>query len=101
MSFLVAPPEINSAQMYTGAGSGPMVVAAAAWNGLASELDSAAQSFLSVISGLAGQSWQGAASQAMAAAAAPYAGWLTTAASNASGAAAQAESVATAFESAL
>ena len=87
--------------MHGGAGSGPMLAAAAAWDGLASELDSAANSFSSVTSGLATQGWQGPASQAMVAAAAPYAGWLKTAAAQASGAAAQAQSVAGAFESAL
>ena len=101
MNFSVSPPEINSAQMYSGAGSGPMLAAASAWDGLASELDSAANSFSSVTSGLTTQAWQGPASQAMVAAAAPYAGWLKTAAAQASGAAAQAQSVAGAFESAL
>ncbi|HWT49243.1 MAG TPA: PPE family protein, partial [Mycobacterium sp.] len=101
MSFLTLPPEINSLLMYSGAGSAPMLEAAAAWNGLSSELGSAAQSFASVVSGLANQAWQGAASQAMASAAAPYAGWLSAAASQASGAAAQAVAVASAFETAL
>ncbi|WP_151039081.1 PPE domain-containing protein, partial [Mycobacterium tuberculosis] len=72
MNFSVLPPEINSGRMFFGAGSGPMLAAAAAWDGLAAELGLAASSFGSVTSGLAGQSWQGAAA-AMAAAAAPYA----------------------------
>ncbi|WP_155769736.1 PPE domain-containing protein, partial [Mycobacterium asiaticum] len=38
MSFWVLPPEINSLRMFSGAGSGPMVEAAAAWEGLAAEL---------------------------------------------------------------
>ncbi|MGH8916831.1 MAG: PPE domain-containing protein, partial [Actinomycetes bacterium] len=37
MEFGAIPPEINSARMYAGAGSGPMMAAAAAWNGLAAE----------------------------------------------------------------
>jgi PPE-repeat protein len=45
MSFLVLPPEINSLRMFSGAGSGPMLSAAAAWDGLAAELGSAAESF--------------------------------------------------------
>ena len=101
MSFMTLPPEINSLRMYSGAGSGPMMEAAAAWDGLSAELGSAAQSFSSVISGLAGQAWQGAASRAMTAVAAPYAGWLSAAASQASGAAAQAQAVASEFEAAL
>jgi PPE-repeat protein len=101
MSFLVLPPEINSAAMYSGAGSAPMLEAAAAWDGLASELGSAASSFSSVISGLVGQAWQGPASAAMTAAAAPYTGWLSAASAHASGAVGQARAVVSAFESAF
>lgn len=36
--FSVLPPEINSLRMYLGAGSAPMLQAAAAWDGLAAEL---------------------------------------------------------------
>ncbi len=85
VSFLVAPPEVNSARMYAGAGSGPMLAAAAAWEGLSGELGSAAGSFSSLTSGLVGSSWQGPASAAMMAAAAPYAQWLSTAATQAGG----------------
>ena len=101
MSFLTAPPEINSLMMFTGPGSSPLLEAATAWEGLASELGSAADSFSSLISGLAGQAWQGPASAAMAAAAAPYASWLSAASAHASGTATSAQAVAGAFESAL
>ena len=101
MSFMTLPPESNSLLMYSGAGAGPMLQAAAAWNGLSAELGSAAESFSSVLSGLAGQAWQGAASRAMTSAAAPYLGWLSAAASQASGAATQAQAVASEFETAL
>jgi hypothetical protein len=40
MDFGIFPPEINSGLMYTGAGSGPMLDATTAWEGLASELGS-------------------------------------------------------------
>ena len=36
--FGALPPEINSARMYTGSGSGPMLASAAAWDALAAEL---------------------------------------------------------------
>lgn len=93
MSFVVLPPEINSLRMFIGAGTAPMLAAAAAWDGLAEELGTAAQSFASVTAGLAGQAWQGPAALAMAAAAAPYAGWLTAAAAQSAGAAGQARAV--------
>ncbi|MGB9308399.1 MAG: PPE domain-containing protein, partial [Mycobacterium sp.] len=58
MNFSVLPPELNSALISSGAGSGPLLSAAAAWNGLAAELQAAASSFSSVTSGLAGGAWQ-------------------------------------------
>ena len=100
VNFSVLPPEINSLQMFTGPGSAPMLEAAAAWDGLASELSTAASSFSSVTSGLTGQAWQGAASAAMAAAANPYASFLSTASAQAQGAATHAQAVASAFEAA-
>ena len=93
MSFMTMPPEINSLRMFSGAGPAPMLAAATAWDGLASELGSAASSFSSVTSNLTGQAWQGPAAQAMMAAATPYAGWLSQAAAHASGAAGQARAV--------
>ncbi|WP_139822287.1 PPE domain-containing protein, partial [Mycobacterium lacus] len=60
-NFASLPPEIISARMFVGAGSGPLLTAAAAWEGLASELASAAASFRSVTAGLAAESWRGPA----------------------------------------
>ncbi|MCV7200286.1 PPE family protein, partial [Mycobacterium angelicum] len=103
MNFSVLPPEINSLRMFSGAGAGPMLAAAAAWQGLSQELGSAADFFSSVTAGLAGGSgtaWQGAAAEAMAAAAAPYAGWLSAASARAAQASAGANAVVSAFEAA-
>ncbi len=61
MEFPVLPPEINSVLMYSGVGSSPLLAAAAAWDGLAEELGSAAVSFGQVTSGLTAGVWQGAA----------------------------------------
>ena len=36
LDFAMLPPEINSARMYSGPGSGPMIAAASAWKSLAS-----------------------------------------------------------------
>ena len=92
MSYPVLPPEVNSALMHAGVGSGPMLAAATAWTGLANELRTAASSFASVTSGLSGQggTWQGPSAAAMAAAAGPYTAWLSTAASHSEQAASQA-----------
>ncbi|KLO30352.1 PPE family protein [Mycobacterium haemophilum] len=101
LDFSWLPPEINSARIFAGAGSGPLFVAAAAWDGLASDLQASASSFASVIAGLASGQWAGPASVSMAAAATPYVGWLSAAAGQAELAASQARAAATAFESAL
>jgi PPE-repeat protein len=98
MDFALLPPEINSAQMYDGPGSGPMLAAAAAWDGLATELHSAATSYGSVISELSAGPWLGAASAAMTGAAGPYVAWMTSTATQAEQTAMQAKSAAAAYE---
>jgi PPE-repeat protein len=100
-AFALFPPEINSALIYSGAGSGPLFTAAAAWEGLAAELAAAASSFESVILDLAGGAWLGPSSMSMVAASTPYVGWLHAAAAQAEIASAQAGAAAAAFESAF
>jgi PPE-repeat protein len=101
LDFSWLPPEINSARIFAGAGSGPLFMAATAWDGLAEDLQGSASSFQSVVTGLAAGPWSGPASASMAAAAAPYVGWLSAAAAQAASAAGQARAAATAFEAAL
>lgn len=62
--FGVLPLEINSALMFSGPGSGPLLSATAAWNGLADELSATAAAYESVITGLSGEAWIGPASAA-------------------------------------
>jgi PPE-repeat protein len=45
VNFSVLSPETNSLRMFSGAGSGPTLAAAAAWEGFSAELGSAAESF--------------------------------------------------------
>jgi PPE-repeat protein len=101
MSFAVLPPEANSARMFAGVGQGPLLAAAAAWDGLAEEFYTAAGSFASVTSQLAGEAWQGPAALAMTRATGPYLTWLSTAAGGAEQTAAQARLAASAFEAAM
>ncbi|QUR68196.1 PPE family protein [Mycobacterium spongiae] len=101
LDFSWLPPEINSARIFGGAGSSPLFVAAAAWDGLAADLAGSATSFQSVLSGLANGPWSGPASVSMAAAAAPYVAWLSAAAGQAELSAGQARAAALAFDAAL
>ena len=82
MDFATLPPEVTSGQMYAGPGDESLLAAAAAWNGLAAELHTAASSYGATIAELTA-SWQGPSSAAMAAAAAPYVQWLTATATQA------------------
>jgi hypothetical protein len=101
MDFLVLRPEVNSSRMFAGMGSGPMLAAARAWDGLAAELQLAAASFGLVTSGLSSGPWQGPSAVAMREAVSPYVAWLTGAASQAEQSATQVRAAAGAFEAAF
>ncbi|MFV8319942.1 PPE family protein [Mycobacterium sp. 23] len=101
MDFGILPPEINSARMYSGPGSAPMLAAATAWQEMAAELSSAAASYAAVVSQLGALSWYGPASASMAAAVAPYVAWMTTTATQAEQAADQARAAAGCYAAAL
>ncbi|OIN82452.1 PPE family protein [Mycobacterium malmoense] len=97
MDFGALPPEINSGRIYSGPGPAPMLAAAAAWAGLATELHSAATAYSSAISGLRAV-WLGSSSASMVAAAAPYIAWLSSIAAQAEQTAVQAQAAAGAYE---
>jgi PPE-repeat protein len=99
--FVFFPPEINSALILAGPGSGPLFAAASAWDGLAAELSGSAASFHTTVTDLAAVAWAGPSSISMTAAAAPYVEWLVLAAGQAEVAALQAQLAAAAYEGAL
>lgn len=101
LDFAQLPPEINSALMYSGPGSAPMLTAAAAWDALATELQDTASSYRSLITALTDGPWQGPAATAMAAAAGSQVGWLSGTAGQAAEAATQAAAAAAAYEAAF
>ena len=101
MDFAGLPPEINSARMYAGPGSGPLLAAATAWDELAAELHTAAIGSRSVITGLAGGPWSGPSASAMAAAATPHTAWLAGTAAQCAQTAAQLRAAAGAYQAAF
>jgi PPE-repeat protein len=101
LDFAAMPPDITSALIYTGAGSGPLMAAAAGWSNLAAELSTTASSWESIVGTLTTGQWLGGGSAAAAAAAVPIVSWLTTAAAAAEQAASQATSSAAAYEAAF
>jgi PPE-repeat protein len=100
MSFSLFPPEINSALMFTGAGSGPLMAASTAWNELAADLESTATQYQTLITNLVTGSWLGPSSAQMASATAPYIAWLQGTAATAAQTGAQAEAAAGAYQTA-
>ncbi|MDM4140197.1 PPE family protein [Mycobacterium sp. FLAC0960] len=98
LNFAQLPPEINSALIYSGPGSAPLLAAATAWDALAAGLQSAGSAYAAVIAGLTDGPWQGAAAASMLAAAAPQVAWLTGTAAQAEHIATQAMAAAAAYE---
>ncbi len=101
MFYAAFPPEINSGRMYAGPGSGSMRAAAAAWEALASELQSTVSSYSSVIDSLTSGAWAGPSSVSMMAAVTPYLSWMQSTAGQAAEAATQATAAAAAYETAF
>ena len=101
MFYAAFPPEFNSGRMYTGPGSGSLRAAAAAWDGLAAELQSTVSAYSSTIDSLVGGPWAGPSSVAMLAAITPYLSWMQATAGTAGEAAAQATAAASAYEAAF
>src|ERR1700734_1951966 len=100
MRFSLIPPEINSALMYQGAGSGPLLEAATAWDGLAADLEATATQYQTAITNLTTGTWLGPSSAHMAAAAEPYIGWLQSTSAEAAQTGAQAQAAAGAYQTA-
>ncbi len=101
MFYAAFPPEINSGRIYSGPGSGPLLAAAAAWDGLANDLQSTAASYSSVISSLTAGPWLGPTALSMTAAVTPYLSWMQGTAAQAAETATQATAAASAFETAF
>ena len=101
MSFMMFPPEVNSALMYAGAGSGPLMAAASAWDELAADLETTATSYQAVIQELTGGPWLGPSSVQMTSATAPYIAWLQGSSIQAAQTSAQASLAAAAYEGAF
>jgi PPE-repeat protein len=100
MDFGTLPPEINSALMYSGAGSAPLWAASRAWETLGAEIYATAASYTAVLTDLTAE-WQGPAAAAMAKSFEPHLEWLNRAAAQAEQIAAQAGAAAAAHDAAF
>jgi PPE-repeat protein len=98
---MMFPPEVNSALMYSGAGSGPLMAASSAWDALAADLETTATSYQAVVQQLTGGPWLGPSAARMASATAPYIAWLQGSSIQAAQTSSQARLAAAAYESAF
>ena len=98
--FALLPPEVNSGRMYSGPGAGPLLAAAAAWDGLGAELTAVRLGYHAVLTELA-TTFAGSTATAMTAAAAPYLAWLHATAGQAEHTAGQARAATAAYEAAF
>jgi PPE-repeat protein len=101
IDFSALPPDVNSALMYSGAGSGPLLAAATAYANLAAEVSATANQWESIISMLTTEQWTGTGAAAAAAAAQPIVTYLTETATTLEQASTQATTSAAAYEAAF
>jgi PPE-repeat protein len=101
MDFATIPPEVNSARMYLGPGSAPMLTAADAWDNLAVELHSTAAAYGYEVASLTDGPWLGPSAMTMAGAVTAHVEWLVRSATQAQETAAQARAAAGAYEAAF
>lgn len=90
------PPEVISALIHSGPGSGSLADAATAWRQLGADLEDAADRYAVAVSSMS-DSWYGPSSTAMFSSAAPYLTWLRTTSQQAQQVAASAQAAAAAF----
>ncbi|OBK15863.1 PPE family protein [Mycobacterium asiaticum] len=101
VDYGLLPPEINSGRMYAGPGSSPLLAAAAAWSGLAADLQAAASGHRAVVTELTSGPWLGPSSASLLAAVTPFITWLDDAAVEAEQTASQAFAAVAAYEAAF
>ncbi|MBY0442576.1 MAG: PPE family protein [Mycobacteriaceae bacterium] len=100
MYYAMLPPEVNSTRMYSGPGASSLQVAATTWSQLSADLQTTAESYGAVLSGLASLQWLGQSSASMMAAVTPYVEWLAATGAQAQQTATQAMAAAAAYETA-